>query len=170
MQTFEDCDLGVTEDEFSVDLREENRLAVTRMAQQCKTSIEIISRELDPDLFDTTEFIEAVKIMISNNHRSLVRILVFNPKRLVSRRHRLLDLARTLTSNIDIRVPSYEHMNFNAMIFISDATGYLHRNYPGRFEASVNFNDKRTSRNFRKEFNEMWDKASQDSNLRKLAI
>ena len=170
MQTFEDCELGVTEDEFSIELREENQLAVARMAQQCQSSIEIVSRDLDPDLFDTNEFIEAVKLMVSNNHRSSIRILVFNPKRVVSRRHRLLDLARTLTSNIDIRVPSYEHMSFSEMIFIADTTGYLHRNYPGRFEATINFNDKRTASNFRKTFNEMWDKASQDTNLRKLAI
>lgn len=170
MQNFEDCELGQTEDEFSIELREENRCAVTRMAEQGQSSIDIVSRELDPDLFDTKDFIDAVKTMVLNNHRSRIRILVFNPKRIVSRRHRLLDLARTLTSNIDIRVPSYEHMNFSEMMFITDATGYLHRLYPGRYEASVNFNDKRVSGNFRKQFNEMWEKAVQDTNLRKLAI
>ena len=170
MQTFDDCELGETDKTINLELREENRLAVTRIAQQGYSSIEIISRELDPDLFDNSEFIDAVKTMILNNRRAQLRILVFNPKKIVSKGHRLLDLAGTMTSNIEIRVPSYEHKDFNEMVFITDSTAYLHRIYPGRFEATVNFNDKRMSRHYQKQFNEMWEKASQDSNLRRMAI
>ena len=63
MHILDDYELGRTEDTIKIDSREENQNAVLKMAQQCQRSIDIISRELDPDLFDTIEFIDAVKSM-----------------------------------------------------------------------------------------------------------
>ena len=170
MQTFEKYDLGRTDDAVDIGSREENCIAVTKMAQQCQRTIEIISRELDPDLFDTNEFLDAVKAMVLKNRRASVRILVFEPKAIVSRRHRLIDLIRTLPTYMEIRVPSPEYKNFNEMVFVADTTGYLHRLYTERFEGKTNFSDKRVARYLVKEFNEMWDKATQDINLRQLSI
>lgn len=170
MYTFEEYELARTDDTFKIETRDENKHAVVKMAQQSRKSIEIISRDLDPDLFDTIEFIDAVKTMVLGNRRSSVRILVFDPKKIVTRGHRLLELTRTLTTNTDIRVPSFEHKDFNEMLFITDTTGYVHRLNPERFDATVNFNDKRVSRHLMLKFNDMWSKATQDINLRTLTL
>ena len=123
MQTFQDYELGRHDEVVRINTREENQLAVSRMVEQCKISIDIISRELDPDLFDRIEFVDAVKKMVLDNSRARVRVLVFEPKKIVSRGHRLVNLARTLSSYIDIRKPTEEHMDFNEMLFIADGTG-----------------------------------------------
>ena len=170
MHILDDYELGRTEDTIKIDSREENQNAVLKMAQQCQRSIDIISRELDPDLFDTIEFIDAVKSMVLNNRHASVRMLVADPKKIVSRGHRLVDLTRTLPTYMDIRVPGMEHKDFNEMLFIADTTGYLHRLNSERFDATVNFNDKRVAKYLRKEFDEMWSKATQDTNLRQLKI
>jgi len=170
MQTFENNQLGQTDDTIDIDTREENRIAVVKMAQQCQRTIEIISRQLDPDLFDNSEFLDAVKAMVLKHRRASVRILVFEPKTIVSRRHRLIDLIRTLPTYMEIRVPSREYQDFSEMVFVADTTGYLHRLYSDRFEGNVNFNDQRVARYLVKEFNEMWSRATQDSNLRQLSI
>lgn len=170
MYILDDYELGRTEDTIKIESREDNQIAVSRMAQQCKTTIDIISRDLDPDLFDTIEFIDAVKNMVLNNRRARVRMLVAEPKKIVSRGHRLVDLTRTLPTYMDIRVPGMEHKDFNEMLFIADTTGYLHRLNSERFDATVNFNDKRVAKYLGKEFNEMWGKATQDTNLRQLKI
>ena len=170
MQTFEKYELGHTDETVDIGTRDENRIAVVKMAQQCQRTIEIISRELDPDLFDNSEFLDAVKAMVLKNRRSSVRILVFAPKTIVSRRHRLIDLSRTLPTYMEIRVPAKEYQEFNEMVFVADSTGYLHRLYTERFEAKVNFNDKRVARYLVKEFDEMWERANQDINLRQLSI
>ena len=170
MQTFDNYSLGRTNDAIDIGTREENRLAVVKMAQQCQRTIDIISRELDPDLFDNAEFLDAVKAMVLKNRRSDVRILVFEPKTIVSRRHRLIDLTRSLPTYMEIRVPPKEYQDFNEMVFVADTTGYLHRLHTDRFEAKVNFNDKRVARYLLKEFDELWDKSTQDTNLRQLSI
>ena len=170
MLNFDDFELGRTDDTVTIDSREENQSAVLRMAQQSSWTIEIISRELDPDLFDRVEFVDAVKRMVLNNRQATVRMLVSEPKKIVGHGHRMVDLARSLPSFIDIRVPAKEHQGFNEMLFIADATGYLHRLHPERFDATINFNDRRVAKHLRLEFDEMWSKATQDTNLRQLTI
>ena len=170
MHILDDFELGRTDDIIKIDSREDNQIAVFKMAQQCKRNIDILSRELDPDLFDTIEFIDAVKSMVLNNRMAKIRVLVAEPKKIVSRGHRLIDLYRSLPTYLDIRLPSKEHQDFSEMLFIADTTGYLHRLHPERFEATLNFNDKRVAKHLRQEFNEMWSKAAQDTNLRQLTI
>jgi len=170
MHLLDEYELGRTDDVIKLESRDDNQIAIIKMAEQCKRTIDILSRELDPDLFDTVEFVDAIKKLVLNNRRAKVRILVAEPKKIVSRGHRLVDLARTLPSYLDIKVPSKEHLDFSEMLFIADTTGYLHRLHPERFEATVNFNDKRVSKHLRLEFNDLWSKAAQDTNLRQLTI
>lgn len=170
MHILDDHELGRTDDVIKIDSREDNQIAIFKMAQQCNRTIDILSRELDPDLFDTIEFTDAVKSMVLNNRKAKVRVLVAEPKKIVSRGHRLIDLYRALPTYLDIRVPSKEHRDFNEMLFIADTTGYLHRLHPERFEATLNFNDKRVSKHLTMEFDEMWSKSAQDTNLRQLTI
>lgn len=170
MQSFENYELGRTDETVKIKLREENQLAVVRMAEQCKRSMDILSGDLDPDLFDKMEFLDAAKKMILANRRTKIRILVLDTKKIVTRGHRLINLARTLSSFIDIRVPGEEHMDFNEMLFVADTTGYIHRLYSERFDATVNFNDKRVSKHLIQQFDEIWEKASQDTNLRQITL
>ena len=170
MPIFDDYELGRTDEIIKIDSREDNCIAVLKMALQCRRTIDILSRELDPDLFDTIEFIDAVKSMVLANRKAKVRILVAEPKKIVSRGHRLVDLMRALPSYLDIRVPDKQHQDFNEMLFIADTTGYLHRLHSERFDATLNFNDKRVAKHLRQDYNEFWGKASQDTNLRQLAL
>lgn len=170
MRTFDEYELGRTDDTIKIDTREENQLVVISMACQCKKTIDIISRDLDPDLFDNADFIDAAKAMVLGNRRAKVRMLVLDPKKIVTRGHRLLELVRSLPTFLEIRIPAVEHKDFNEMLFVADSTGYLHRLNHDRFEATLNFNDKRVSKHLVKEFDEIWAKATQDTNLRKLTI
>ena len=170
MHIFDNYELGRTEDVIKIDSREDNCNAVLKMAQQSRHTIDILSRELDPDLFDTIEFTSAIKSMVLANRKAKVRVLVAEPKKIVSRGHRLVDLYRALPTYLDIRVPSKEHQDFSEMLFIADTTGYLHRLHFERFDATFNFNDKRVARHLQQEYDEIWSKASQDTNLRQLTI
>ncbi|MCZ6526007.1 MAG: hypothetical protein O6928_05540 [Gammaproteobacteria bacterium] len=170
MQIFEDYKLGRTDDAVHIDNRKLNHLAITKMAQQCKRTIEIVSRELDPPFFDTEEFVEACKKMILANRNAKLRIIVFEPQAIVARGHRLLNLAGTLSSFFEFRKPDLEYSNFNEALFITDSTGYVHRQNIERFEGIVNFNDKRQSKYLLQKFDDIWEKSAPDSNMRQLHI
>ncbi len=170
MNKLEDNILGQTDDTILIDRSEENAFASLLMAKQAGRTLDIISREMDPLIYNNSEFAETVKQLVLKNKRARVRILAHEPTLIVKRGHRLVDLAMQLTSFIEIRVPSLEHANYNDSVFIADTTGYIHRLNPGRFEGKLNFNDKKTSRILTHQFNEMWNKSRSDPNFKRTFI
>jgi len=109
MYTFDNYELGVTDDSVTIESRDEIRFATIKMVQQSRDSIEIISRDLDSQIYDTQEFIDAVRRVVLENHHARVRIIVINAKVIIKQSHRLVNLAMDLSTFIDIRKPSIEH-------------------------------------------------------------
>jgi hypothetical protein len=170
MPDFNENILGETDNIIVLDSREDNRLAVTAMACQCSRTVEIISRLLDPPIFDSPDFIEAIRQLIVKNRTPKIRVIVFNPDIIVKHGHRLINLAGDMSSFIEIRKAHYQHKDYNESMFIADNIGYVHRNDAERYEANVNFKDPRQSRYLLKEFEEMWEVATQDPNLRRMTM
>ena len=170
MLSFENHILGETDEKIAIDSSNDHRTAALRMAQQAKRGIAIISRELDPPVYNTPEFVEAVKQLVLANRYTHLRAMVFEPLTIVKRGHRLVDLMQNLTSFIEFRVPSFEYDGFNESLFVADDTGYILRTSADRYEGSVNFNDKRSSRILMKKFEEMWGRAKPDPNLKRVSL
>ncbi|MBM2829850.1 MAG: hypothetical protein HW411_640 [Gammaproteobacteria bacterium] len=170
MDNFDDYKLAVTSKLIELESCEENRLAVTCMAQQCTRTLDIISRLLDPPIFDSTGFIEAVRQLVVRYRNPLIRVIVFDPETIVGHGHRLVDLAGDLTSFIQIRKVSSEYNDYNECLLIADSVGYIHRKHADRYEATVNFNDRRQSKHLQKGFEGMWETAIPDPNLRRVNL
>jgi hypothetical protein len=170
MIKFENYILGDTDETLSVDTSEQLALGTQTMVQQAKRTLVIISRDLDPVIYNTAEFCESVRQMVLKSRYTKVRILVHEPMQIVKRGHRLVDLAMHLTSFIEIRVPDQEHADFNESVMIADAIGYAHRINGERYEARLNFNDGRTSRILLKQFEGMWGKAKTDQNFKRALL
>ena len=170
MYTSNEYTLGHSEETIQIASREENRLATLHMTQQSSRTLEILSRGLTPEVYDTTEYIEAVKQLILRNHRSRIRILSFDSNNIVSRGHRLINLAMDLSSFIECRIPASEYNHFNQELFIADNTGYLQRLNCERYEGKLSFNDSRAVRHLLGDFNEMWDRATPNPNFRRLVL
>ena len=170
MIKFENYKLGENDELVEVTAAEEHRIAVTMMSQQARHGIDIISRELDPLVYDTSHFADAARHLILTGVRPHIRVIVANPEAVVHRGHRLVETAMNLTSFFDLRKAGEEHRNFNISLLIADATGYVHRLSAERYEGTLNFNDRRQSQLFMNEFEEMWAKAVPDINLRRLSL
>jgi len=56
MYTFEKYQLRITDEEVSTETNGEHLIAATRMVQQCRRHISIISRELDPLIYGVKSF------------------------------------------------------------------------------------------------------------------
>lgn len=170
MIRLEDCKLGETDEALALDTSEQVALATLTMVTQARRSLDIISRDLDPTIYDKPDFVEAVRQLVLKSRYTKVRLLVHEPMQIVKRGHRLVDLAMHLTSFIEIRVPDNEHANFNEALLIADALGYIHRQNGERYEAKLNFSDGRTARILSKQFDEMWIKGRTDQNFKRTFI
>ncbi|MBI3561488.1 MAG: hypothetical protein HY080_07215 [Gammaproteobacteria bacterium] len=162
--------LGVHAEELLLDSMEANRLASLALIQQANNSLEIFSRDLEPRLYDNSDFVSAVRAMALRNQRIRVRILVNEPDHAIKHDHRLIHIARHLSSYIEIR-KTHEDFAMNPSAFVVvDARGVLYRSLARRYEGSVNFNDPLKSGELLQFFNEAWNHSRQYTEFRRLYI
>ncbi len=171
MHEFANHRLGETsEDGIKVTTREENAEAALELVKQTKQKLAIISHELDPLVYDQLDFLDALRKLVTNNRYVDVRIIVFEPELIVRKGHKLLDLAGKVSSFIEMRKVSSKYKSFNESVLIADEIGYLYRESIERYKGKVNFNSKRESKHLLDVFDNMWETAKPDPNLRRMHI
>ena len=162
--------LGKTNEAMQLDSRAENSLVSVSMVSQSRHALNIISRQLDTAVFGTPEFTEAVKTMILRHNRAAIKIIVFDTDYIAKRGHRLLGLAGQLSSFIETRRAHHSFDSYNECLLVVDSVGYIHRENGSRYEATVNFNDRSSCSDLLSRFSSMWETATPDPNLRRMAL
>ncbi len=162
--------LGETARAFELGRAKELRRVLLELAQQTRRTLDLVSRHLDPTLYDRDDFVEAVKQLALGSPRARVRMLILDPAPVIASGHRLIPLAQRLSSYIELRVPAPEHREFNEAWLVADKDGYAHRRFSDRFEATVDFHDPRLAAHLTNRFDELWQRAQPDPNLRRLHL
>jgi len=164
--------LGENNEEIRLDTAAENRDAVISLAEQARFSLNIFSRDLDPRVFDNAGF-ERCIFNLAKAHRSAdIRILVHDSSLAVSQGHCLIRLAQKLTSSVHIHNPSREHRRELSTFMVVDGVGLLHRpqSTSRNYQALVNFMSPKRAGELHDFFNEMWERSTPDSQIRRLYI
>lgn len=162
--------LGESRGLLSLRSRDDNREAVLRMVQQGHRSLQLFSPNLDPRIFNTPEFIDAVKQLALANPRSKVYILILDPSEVVTRGHRIVELARRLSSHIFIHRADEEDKDRIDSFMIVDEVGLIRRAHNDRFEGAAEFNNPGEARLLIKTFNELWERSQPEPELRRLHL
>lgn len=162
--------LGETEQLIEVDLREDLRQLILTMSQQAKHQILIFSHDLEHSLFDTDELYEAIKTLAIASQRTHIHIIVQDAKPMTQKGHRLLGLARRISSHIKIKVTAKEHNDLLESFIIFDDQAYIVQNNPELFIAYGNFYEPLKTRQLSGEFDELWARGIIDSSLRRLSL
>jgi hypothetical protein len=150
--------LGEHDDIIHLESMQDNRDIALSMAQQARRSLHIFTQDLDAPIFDTPSF------------TSFVRIIVKDTKYAILHGHRIIELARRLSSHIHIRKASIEYKEYSAAYLIADETAYLRRSNGYRYEGIACFNARNDCRHLLEFFNTAWEKAAPDPELRRLHI
>lgn len=170
MENPETAALGESAAEITLESSEQIGALVLAMARQCQRELDIASRQLDPAVYDSTAFVDAVKDLVLGSRYARVRILINLPEVVIKQGHRLVTLAMKLSSFIEIRVPAPEDQDFNQALLIADRTGYIHQQLSDRYEGSADFSNRARAGELARAFDLLWEKAAPDPNLRRLHI
>lgn len=130
----------------------------------------ILSPSLDHAAFDSAELSSALSTLARGSRQTEVRILVSSVTAIVSRGHRLLNLARRMPSSVQVRRLD-EHPDWGGQtVVIRDRNGVLYK--PGGADSDGFFEpDSRASTQRHLDlFNELWRHSVEDPNLRSLSI
>lgn len=140
------------------------------LAGSARRSLRIYSYTLDHDVFDNEAFADAVSSLARSGRYADVRILISDPKPLVSRGHRLLQLARRLSSSITIRVLA-EHPELpEATYVVRDIDGVVYKPDERSREGFFEPDSRASAKKFVDGFDALWRWGERDPRLRQLTI
>jgi len=170
MTEFNEYTLGESQEKVVIDTIEQNKLAAIALAKQARRSLHIFTYDLDPLIYDNSEFVEAVKELAVGHSHSSVQVILQDSHKIIEKGHRIVELARRLSSSVTIRKTPPELKTHAQAFMIADRTGLLYRSVGDRFEGYVHFNDRFECKQLLDFFESTWEHCSPDPELRRLYI
>ena len=154
----------------AVDSREEACAETLALIGAARRDLCIYTRDLDPQIFDTEEVLEALKRLAVGGHAA-IRIIVQEPQLAVRRGHRLIALAQRLTSVFTLRTPIQdEDRQYPSAFVLNDAYGFYFRTLGNRFEGeAINYAPGRHAQ-LLDYFRQVWERSEASEELRQLSL
>ncbi len=162
--------LGISAMDIDLHTREETRHATQLMTHQCGHTVEIFSRDLDAPLYDQKGFLQALGALCLRNRKARIRILVQEPKAAIQGAHRLIELARRLSSSIELRQPHSDYRAHNEAFLIADHCGLIQRPLADRYAGSANFYHPIDAGRKLEFFTEVWERSEAHPEFRRLYL
>ncbi|HEY2396719.1 MAG TPA: GNAT family N-acetyltransferase [Rudaea sp.] len=154
----------------AVDSREQALEETLALIGAARRDLYIYSRDLDPQLLDTEVVLDALKRLAIGGHAS-VRILVQDPQQPLRRGHRLVALARRLSSVFALRTPVQDSdLQYPSAFLLNDSGGFYFRTLGNRFEGeAVNYAPGRHAQ-LLEFFKQVWERSESSEELRLLEL
>lgn len=141
------------------------------MATQAGRRINIFSQDLDSSILDDDSFCDALRtFVVEHNRAAQVRILVQRPQTAIRQGHRLVELARKLSSFVEIRRPASQHASVADAFLTFDNSSYIHRELGDRPEGKACYQDSLRTLELNRRFDEIWAMAEPEPEFRRLGI
>lgn len=140
------------------------------LAGQSRRQLRLLSESLEPSLFDTPAFADALSELARGHRQSEIRLLVVDSRPLVERSHRLLELQRRLPSSIHLRRVGETAETLREAWLIADGRGVLCFDQREPASAWADYNNGPLAEDFRSRFDDLWNRAEQIPELRLLNL
>jgi hypothetical protein len=162
--------LGETPDRYQLQTVDATRELMLRMVVQAGRSLDLLSADLEPALYNQPAFLEAFKRLALKHKAVRIRILLQDNNLVRNQGHRLIDLIQRLPSVVELRKPDQAFREFPENFLLVDACGYLHRKLQGRYQVSACFNDRHQVSLFEELFTQAWETGEPDRELARLDL
>jgi hypothetical protein len=149
---------------------DEYRAAVAELATRAQRNLCIYTPDLEPQLYDQDSFLEPMKRLVLARRHARLRVLISDPGRVVREGNRFMQMARRLTSYIDLRNVSQEYRSNPCSFIIADDKAIAYRQQASRWDGIVEFNDIAVVRKYLAYFDEVWAGSLIQPELRATAI
>ncbi len=149
---------------------DEYRATVAELATRAQRSLSIYTPDLEPLLYDQDSFLEPMKRLVLARSHARLRVLISDPGRVSREANRFMQMARRLTSYIDLRNVSPEYRNNPCSFIVADDKAIAYRQQSSRWDGIVEFNDVALVRRYLAYFDEVWAGSMIQPELRATAI
>jgi hypothetical protein len=162
--------LGIDDLEFALNSREQVRSVAQTFVQQAHRELLLYTDDLEPDIFDQQLFLDAASDLVRQHQDARVWVLLEDSRKTVQHGHRLIELSRRLSSQIQLRRPPVQYRDHGMTFLLCDRTGYFYRPLASRYQGTCNFNNPGQTAVHRKRFMEIWDQSQADGETRRLYL
>ena len=135
---------------------DEYRSAVAEIAKRANRTMSIYTPNLEPLIYDQDMFLEPLKRLVLARGHARLRVLISDPARVVREGNRFMQMARRLTSFIELRNVPPEFRDNPAAFIIADASAIAYRQQCSKWEGIVEFNDQQIVKRYLAYFDEVW--------------
>lgn len=162
--------LGVNRELVSLRTREHQRDTALHMLEQATRSLYLFTNDLDANLYNTEAFIEALKNLAIAGPNTKIYILLQDPKDVILNGHRIVELARRVSSHILIHRANEEDQKRIDNFMLVDQVGFIRRSHPNRYEGIACYHNPAEVRKYLKYFSEAWERSHAEPELRRLHL
>jgi hypothetical protein len=149
---------------------DEYRAAVAEIATRAQRSLSIYTSNLEPLIYDQDCFLEPVKRLVLARGHARMRVLISDPARAARDGNRFMQMARRLTSYIELRNVPSEYRSNPASFIIADDKAIAYRQQSARWDGIVDFDDQQVVKRYLAYFDEVWAVSLIQPELRATAI
>lgn len=146
------------------------RDAALELIRGTRRTLALFTRDLEPAIFGTVEFATAVQRLALRSRFTHIRIVVIDPAAAIREGHRLVELARRLSSFIEFRRPGPDHASLAHTFLVTDETGIMYRPLSSRYEGFADTYNPPEARKYLKHFAEIWSQAEPEQEFRRLGL
>ena len=144
--------------------------ACTSLLSRCRRQLLILAHHLDPLLLNRDSSVDALVGMVRANPMARIQVLIADADQLVQSGHRLIYLARRLSSYMSIRVLADEHRDDAACWLLADRRQALWRPDYQHLRHGLLFSDPHRCQQLQQDFTLRWAAASSHPALRQLHL
>ena len=162
--------LGQLERDIPIGLAAEAADAVITLTEQARRVVQILTRELDPEVYHSQRFADALSFLARRSPTSEVQILIQDSRPAIAGNHVLIPLCQQLTSYVKIRRVNDEYLLTPDEFLIADKIGFMYRKSYQHYDGLVNFCSPAKAKRLDEAFNEIWNVSSADPEFRLLHI
>lgn len=150
--------------------REEVRAAVVEVASLATRSMAIFTHDLEPEIYDHDDFLEAIKRFILARSFARIRVLIVDPARAMKHGNRFVTIGRRLNSYIEFRNLKEEYRNHPEAFCIADETALVYRINANRWEGMSDTYEPAVARSYLNTFDELWHACEVAAELRQMHL
>jgi hypothetical protein len=110
--------------------RVEFRDAACELARSARLHLNILSYAFEREIYGHPDFVRAVQALATHHRMARVRILIHSPEWASRSGHRMVELARRLSSFIELREMNEQDKQLTSEVLIADERALLFRESP----------------------------------------
>lgn len=135
---------------------DEYQAAVIEIATRATRRLDIYTPDLEPMLYDQDGFLEPMKRLVLARSHARVRVLICDPARAAGHGHRFMQMARRLTSCINLRSVPGDHRCNPCAYIVADARAIAYRPHASRWVGFVEVSEQGINRRHVEHFESVW--------------